>query len=548
MQFRYPVHHLWLVQVVAPLMYHRVSASAETSTNVSDAAWLTTSSPQATLGSVIRFTCSAPVSWAASFQWFVDDALVEADQFSPDRPFRVGLHHGEDRALMPEELAYTVLELHFSYNGVCGRQRNCVDGNSSCYVDLARQVRRCLCIRGYPFYSESRGSCLKHYTGLGSHCVTDLDCRDEPNTVCGAAGLCVCAPSYSGEYRLGECVREVGLTETCSAESMCSVEHSHCSANLTCQCYEGRRFDGSKCVPEVHSEGVRFRAAFFLLAAMFCLISLGVLVGTAVARVMCQLVPLRHGTPHTRQRRLVGPSATDRKDEETEVHISAQEDVVYVGDDVSFVCTVRASDASKTVVSWFMYDQDVTAEPFTVVKTQGAGNTYSSTLTIKKAQFNYTSMVRCKVRLDEDRCDDAHPVYSSLEVRCLELAKLEQPCVDSAQCAGADNGSQCEEHVCRCRAGFSAESGHCVAKPDASTCQSTSACLDGNAECVEGRCVCKAGYVLNPGSRKCEDSGEQEFQLAIIGVSAVAVLLVLSGVTAACYMINKRKEAAGTRY
>ncbi|KAH6940082.1 hypothetical protein HPB50_024647 [Hyalomma asiaticum] len=296
----------------------------------------------------------------------------------------------------------------------------------------------------------------------------------------------------------------------------------------------------------------------------------------------------------------VGALSDGQNDQETEVHISAQEDVVYVGDDVTFVCTVRASDASKSVVSWFMYDQEVTAEPFTVVKTsQGAGNTYSSTLTIKKAQFNYTSMVRCKVRLDEDRvfhlstpmtitqrieggkkligepcatsvecelehstckdpasgggasvcqCDDAHPVYSSLELRCLELAKLEQSCVDSAQCAGADNGSQCEEHVCRCRTGFTAESGHCVAKPDASTCQSTSACMDGNAECVEGRCVCKAGYVLNPGSHKCEDSGEQEFQLAIIGVSAVAVLLVLSGVAAACYVLSKRKEAAGARY
>ncbi|KAH7962334.1 hypothetical protein HPB52_015512 [Rhipicephalus sanguineus] len=347
MQFRYRVHHLWLVQVVAPLMYHRCSATTETPTNVSDAAWLTTSSPQAMVGSVIQFTCSAPVSWAASFQWFVDDGLVEADQFSPDRPFRIGLHHGEDRALMPEELEYTVLEvradrpkvgsvsclvtangtrgvgqppmkmsspyissdggrqLHSSHNATCGRQRNCVDGNSSCYFDLARQVRRCLCTRGYPFYSASRGSCLKHYTGLGSHCVTDLDCRDEPNTVCGSAGLCVCAPSCSGEYRLGECVREVGLTETCSADSMCSVEHSHCSDNLTCQCYEGRRFDGSKCVPEVRSEGVRFRAAFFLLAGVFCLISLGALVGTAVARVMCQLVPLRHGTQHSRQRRLV---------------------------------------------------------------------------------------------------------------------------------------------------------------------------------------------------------------------------------------------------
>ncbi|KAH6940083.1 hypothetical protein HPB50_024648 [Hyalomma asiaticum] len=329
-------------------MCHRCSATVDTYTNVSDAAWLTTSNPQAMLGSVIRFTCSAPVSWAANFLWFVDDALVEEDQFSPGRPFRIGLQHGEDRALNTEELAYTVLEiradrpkvgrvsclvtangtrgvgqppvnmsspyiisseggrqLHYSYNTTCGRQRMCVDGNSSCYADLAAQVRRCLCTRGYPFYSAPRGSCLKHYTGLGSHCVTDLDCRDEPNSVCGSAGRCVCAPSYSGEYRLGQCVREVGLMDSCSVESMCSVEHSHCGANLTCQCYEGRRFDGSKCVPEVRSESVRFRAAFFLLAAAFCLISLATLVGTAVARAMCRLVPLRHGTQHSRRRRLV---------------------------------------------------------------------------------------------------------------------------------------------------------------------------------------------------------------------------------------------------
>ncbi|XP_075535392.1 uncharacterized protein LOC142570982 [Dermacentor variabilis] len=297
---------------------------------------------------------------------------------------------------------------------------------------------------------------------------------------------------------------------------------------------------------------------------------------------------------------VLGTLCDEQKSQETEVHISAQEDVVYVGDDVTFVCTVRASDASKSAVSWFMYEQDVTGEPFAVVQTSQGEYYYTSRLTIKKAQFNYTSMVRCKVRLDEDRvfhlstpmtitqrlesgkklvgepcvatsecelehsacrapaagggarvcqCDDAHPVYSSLEMRCLELAKLEQSCVDSAQCAGADNGSQCEEHVCRCRAGFSAESDRCVARTDAATCQSTSACLDGNAECVDGRCVCKAGHVLNPGSHRCEESGEQEFQLAIIGVSAVAVLLVLSGVTAACYVLNKRKEAAAaTRY
>ncbi|XP_075535391.1 uncharacterized protein LOC142570981 [Dermacentor variabilis] len=347
MQFRCPVHSLWLVQAVAPLIYHHCSAADEAPTTVSGAARLTTSSPQATLGSVVRFTCAAPVSWAATFQWYANDALVEADQFAPGRPFRVGLRRGEDRALMPEELAYTVLEvraeepkvgsvsclvttndtrvkrprmrmsspyivssdggrqLHYSHNATCGRKRRCVDGNSSCYADLAAQVRRCLCVRGYPFYSAPRASCLKHYTGLGSHCVSDLDCRDEPNSVCGSAGRCVCAPSYSGEYKLGQCVREVGLMGACSAETMCSAEHSHCSANLTCQCYQGRRYDGSKCVADVRGEGLRLRAAFFVLAAALCLVTLAALVGTAVARAVCQLLPLRHGARDSRHRRLV---------------------------------------------------------------------------------------------------------------------------------------------------------------------------------------------------------------------------------------------------
>ncbi|KAH7966974.1 hypothetical protein HPB49_021144 [Dermacentor silvarum] len=345
MQFRCHARGLWLVQVVAPLIYHHCSAT-EAPTTISGAAWLTTSSPQAMLGSAIRFTCAAPVSWSATFQWYVDDAVVDADQFTPGRPFRVGLRHGEDRALMPEELAYTVLEaraeqpkvgrvsclvtpngtrvkqprmrmsspyissdsgrqLHYSHNTTCGRERMCVDGNSSCYADLAAQVRRCLCVRRYPFYSAPRASCLKHYTGLGSHCVNDLDCRAEPNSVCGSTGRCVCAPSYSGEYKLGECVREVGLMGACSAESMCSVEHSHCSANLTCQCYQGRRYDGSKCVTDVRGESLRLRAAFFVLATALCLISLAALVGTAVARAVCQLLPLRHGAQHSRHRRLV---------------------------------------------------------------------------------------------------------------------------------------------------------------------------------------------------------------------------------------------------
>lgn len=299
-------------------------------------------------------------------------------------------------------------------------------------------------------------------------------------------------------------------------------------------------------------------------------------------------------------------AATEDEPVEAEVHITAQEDVKYVGDDVNFTCTVRA-DAKPRDLTWFMYEQDVTSALFTTVQTVETPPesrskadkkiTYSSRLTIKKAMFNYTSIVRCKVRIGENRvfhlstpmtitkrvdnkrligepcsrtqscdlehsfcnysaagvaasggvcqCDAEHPVYSSLEEpRCLPPARLEQRCEDSAQCASADNGSQCEEHVCRCRAGFGAESGRCVSVPDVSSCRTTNACLDGNAECVDGRCVCKAGYVLKPGSSQCEESGEQEFQMAVIGVSAVAVLLVLSGITAACYVINRRKEGA----
>ncbi|KAK8764645.1 hypothetical protein V5799_032748 [Amblyomma americanum] len=130
----------------------------------------------------MRFTCSAPVAWSASFQWFADGGRVEADQFTPDQPFRIAVHRGEDRAVRPEELAYTVLEvlaerlkigrvsclisangtgelrrlrlsspyvssdggrlLHFSHNASCTRQSQCVDGNSSCYADLTTQVRQ----------------------------------------------------------------------------------------------------------------------------------------------------------------------------------------------------------------------------------------------------------------------------------------------------------------------------------------------------------------------------------------------------------------------
>ncbi|XP_077553509.1 uncharacterized protein LOC144168383 [Haemaphysalis longicornis] len=171
------------------------------------------------------------------------------------------------------------------------------------------QVSRCSCTRGRPFYSVPRASCVKHYVGLGSRCAVDDDCQvvgGEPNAVCGTGGRCVCRPPYSSEYRLGRCVREVGYMGACSVESMCRVEHSRCS-NRSCRCYRGRHFDGSRCVPDVRSEGLSMRTIVFGLVAAFCLVSVFTMVAMALIRALCQLVPLRHATHRgsSRRRRLV---------------------------------------------------------------------------------------------------------------------------------------------------------------------------------------------------------------------------------------------------
>lgn len=300
-------------------------------------------------------------------------------------------------------------------------------------------------------------------------------------------------------------------------------------------------------------------------------------------------------------------AVSDASQVETEVHITAQEKVVYVGESISFTCTTR-SGTKPDQVSWFMYEQDVTQEGFTSVSTSEnivpADKTvnFSSTLTITKALFNHTSIVRCRVKMSGPRvfhlstpmtitqnttglgkqireqctvtdkcifersfckmtsstatsgtcqCEPDYPIVSiQNDMSCLKAAKLNESCTDTEQCRHLDNGSHCEKEVCRCKGDYVLEGGKCAAKAEAATCQSTSACLDANAECVDGRCVCKLGYALNPTTRACEATGDQEFQLAVIGVSSVAVLLVLSAITAACYVMNKRRDraASGGRY
>lgn len=286
---------------------------------------------------------------------------------------------------------------------------------------------------------------------------------------------------------------------------------------------------------------------------------------------------------------------------DTEVHISAQERVVYVGEDINFTCTTKAK--SRPDVAWFMYEQDVTREGFAQIinseDPSGGVSKYVSTITIMRALYNHTCIIRCRVRIDGQRvfhlstpmtitqnitgqgkligeqcsnssnsekcvlehsvckmtspttgtcqCQADYPVFSNQhEPTCLKEAKLTEHCVDSLQCQRTDNGSHCDERVCRCKTGFTADKDKCVSRADSDLCHQASSCQDANADCVDGRCVCKSGYTANPNTGACEESGDQEFQVAIIGVSAVAVLLVLSGITAACYVMNKRKE--GTAY
>ncbi|XP_064454860.1 uncharacterized protein LOC135366139 [Ornithodoros turicata] len=284
---------------------------------------------------------------------------------------------------------------------------------------------------------------------------------------------------------------------------------------------------------------------------------------------------------------------------ETEVHITAQESVVFVGDPINFTCTTKAK--SKPEVAWFMYEQDVTNEAFVQITSSedptsaqsGGMSKYISTITITKSLFNYTCIIRCRIRVDGQRvfhlstpmtitqnttgqgkhigeqcnnvldkcvlehstckltaasmgtcqCEPEYPVYSNQnEPACLAEAKLGEPCVDSLQCERTENGTHCDEKVCRCKTGFTQEKGKCVGRADSDLCHQSSSCQDTNADCVDGRCVCKPGFVANPNTGACEESGDQEFQVAIIGVTAVAVLLVLSGIVAACYVMNKRKE------
>ncbi|KAG0424142.1 hypothetical protein HPB47_000128 [Ixodes persulcatus] len=89
---------------------------------------------------------------------------------------------------------------------------------------------------------------------------------------------------------------------------------------------------------------------------------------------------------------------------ETEAHITAQESVVYVGESVNFTCSTKSRDIPKHV-AWLMYEEDMSAASFvTITTSEGpAGNgfvLFISTLTIIKALFNHTSIVRCRIKVN----------------------------------------------------------------------------------------------------------------------------------------------------
>ncbi|XP_040074577.1 prion-like-(Q/N-rich) domain-bearing protein 25 [Ixodes scapularis] len=201
---------------------------------------------------------------------------------------------------------------------------------------------------------------------------------------------------------------------------------------------------------------------------------------------------------------------------ETEAHITAQESVVYV-------VSQNTTRDGKRIGDQCTANEECPLEHSTC-KPNNAESTSGT----------------CQ-------CDTEHPVLSSRnDVSCLQAADVDQPCVDSAQCQYKDDSSQCEDQVCRCKTGFSLEQGRCEVKIDGALCQTSNACLDPNAECVGGHCVCRTGFASNPNTKLCDLSSDQEFQLAVVGVSSVAVLLVLSGITAACFVLIRRKNATSS--
>ncbi|CAN7996668.1 unnamed protein product, partial [Ixodes hexagonus] len=299
---------------------------------------LTTSNPQVKLGFVTRYTCSAPSSADPSFRWYLDNEHVNATSAAALSLQVSGLR--VERALDTEPLAYSVLEinanqprtgvisclvsirdtslmvssayvvtsdddfLHVSYNSSCTRETLCVDGNSSCYIDLRTQVSKCLCNRGYRHYSQLRAHCAVHYGGIDSSCSSNQDCLEWNRNARCYNHRCACKPSFSSEYRIGKCVKKVNLFGACSGDTMCLVEHSYC-ANHTCQCFQGRVYDGNKCSLLREGEGLNFKKLLFIGFGTFSAITVLTMVTMAIIRALFTIIPLRQGSSDRSRRSVI---------------------------------------------------------------------------------------------------------------------------------------------------------------------------------------------------------------------------------------------------
>ncbi|XP_040359864.1 uncharacterized protein LOC121048063 [Ixodes scapularis] len=299
---------------------------------------LTTSNPQVLSGVVTKYTCSAPFSADPSFRWYVDNEHVNTTAASALSIQVSGL--SVERTLDTEALAYSVLEirayqpktgivtcsvfirgtgltvssayvvtseddlLHASYNSSCTRDTVCVDGNSSCSVDLRTRVSKCLCKRGYRHYSQLRANCAAHYGGIGSPCSSNQDCLEWDRNAHCHNRRCSCKSPFSNEYRIGKCIKEVSLFGACSGEFMCLVEHSYC-ANHTCQCFPGRVYDGNKCSLLREGEGLNFKKLFLIGLVIFSAITLLPMVIMATIRAVFTLMPLHQGSRGRRRRIII---------------------------------------------------------------------------------------------------------------------------------------------------------------------------------------------------------------------------------------------------
>lgn len=275
---------------------------------------LTTSSPQVLPGAVTVFTCSAPFKTNPSFQWLFDNTFVSRYQQGPNGSIRAGLKQTE-RVLDSEVLVYSQLEiyghhrqsgtvrclvwsgnsvvmlsspyvvtgdisqLHLPLNSSCDRETLCVDGNSTCYIDLRTQVPRCGCRRGYGYYSSPRAQCKVYYGDIGSPCYADTECVEhDPHSYC-LYGRCSCQRGYSSAFKINRCVRVVNLSMPCDSETICLVPHSFCS-NRTCRCFPGHAYDGNRCALIVEVSGGGLRLLIFVIfmatsvVSVVCIVSM----------------------------------------------------------------------------------------------------------------------------------------------------------------------------------------------------------------------------------------------------------------------------------